>query len=105
MPNNQVQAAGGAMPAPKPADTYDKLSDAMIDLETPVSDVMHMARIAADISERLFEHPTSKNDDYFVYKVSRQERDAVLFAINDVERRSRLLKESFLSALYAGSRQ
>lgn len=97
MPSTPVPGGGEALPVDNR--TADQISDAFLDLHTSVCDLMLMSRIVADMAERLFEHPARKTEDYLVYHVSKTERDAVLFAIGDVETRARNLKDGYDVAL------
>lgn len=92
------QAKGEAMPKTKP--TAEQILAAMADIEIPLCDLTHMARIAADVFERIFGEPASQQDGTLLYHVSKSERDAALFALNDVEERSLRLKAQFMAGRY-----
>ncbi len=78
-----------------------KIASAMRDLEPLLRDLSHMTRIAADIADSLFERPESEGE-YLVYKLAMADRDAVLFAVNDIENRTLAIKERYYSALSGG---
>jgi hypothetical protein len=93
-----LPAKGEAMPANKPTD--QQIIEAMADIEIPICDLTYMAHITADVFERLFEQPASSQDGTMVYHVSKSERDAALFALNDIEDRTLRLKAQYMSGRY-----
>lgn len=101
--NGPIKAGGEAVPRLKASDS--QVASAMRELSMPVYDLMHMTRITADMAERLFDRPDKSEGDFLVYRVHPNERDALLFALNNVEDRARSLKEGYAVALRGGMEQ
>jgi hypothetical protein len=91
-----IQAAGEAVPKPRPTD--EQVADAMRHLEAPICDLKLMARIASDFAERLLSYPDKDADNMLHFKISKEERETVLFAFFNVENRISNLKKQFQTA-------
>jgi hypothetical protein len=74
------------------------VASAMRDLESQVHDLSHMARITSDFAERVFHRADNLVGERKVYSVHPDELEAFLFAINNVEVRTREFKTAYLAA-------
>lgn len=92
------------MPVPKLTD--EQIADATADLETPIVDLKLMASISADLVNRFFNGlaASANTDGVITLRFCSWERDRILFAVNDVEFRSRTLNADYLLARYGEAR-
>ena len=77
----------------------EAIVDAVRDLEPRIADLMLMVRITNDIAEKSLNSPTTRTSDRLTFEMSKAERDAILFALSDVELRSKLIKDQYMRAL------
>jgi hypothetical protein len=81
------------------------VASAMRDLEAQVHDLSHMARITSDFAERVFHRADKIIGERKVYSVHPDELEAFLFAINNVEVRTREFKTAYLAAFDGRAQQ
>jgi hypothetical protein len=100
MNSTEDNTTSAAMPVPRLTD--EQIADATADLETSIVDLKLMASIAADLVNRFFNgpKPDANANGVITMRFCSWERDRILFAVNDVEFRSRTLNEAYLLARY-----